>query len=107
MTSLAKRRARRRKAVSKRRSRPRSPRIVEARYERTLVKISRNISKVIDKALVPVLRDAAKREDAEIPPTFARDFGSVRIRIMRLVGKREVSPIVDQFGREKIGRAHV
>jgi SPP1 gp7 family putative phage head morphogenesis protein len=65
-----------------------------------LLKLVRTLVKRIKRTIDPHLRFAAKREDAEISTTFGADFGNLRIQIMRLVRSGEVSPIVDQFGRE-------
>jgi len=94
----------RRRGALKRRirkaSRPNPPRAVEARYERALVRLSRELSAEIDRAIQPYLADARAREDAAIASTFGYDFGNLRIKIMERVRLGKISPIVDQFGRE-------
>jgi SPP1 gp7 family putative phage head morphogenesis protein len=82
--------------------RPNTPRAAEARYERALVRLVRELVKIVNRTIQPHLRFAAKREreDAEISTTFGVDFGNLRIRIMRLIRSKRISPIVDQFGNE-------
>lgn len=98
------RRAQRRRRTRGRGPRPTSPRRVEQRYERALVKFSRELIAEVNRTIsvyVRQAREAAAREDAEIDTgTFGVDFGNLRIRIGRLVRGKRVSAIVDQWGRE-------
>lgn len=72
---------------------------MEIRYERALLRIVRSISSAINATLRPYLSGA--REDAEIDTgLLGHDFGTLRIRVARMVREGEISPIVDQFGRE-------
>lgn len=103
MASIAEARARRKAAVARRPRRgprPNTPRTVAARYERVLIRLVRELVKIVNRTIQPHLRHARAREDAEISATFGADFGNLRIRIMQLVRSRRISPIVDRFGRE-------
>lgn len=112
MPTLAELRAARRGRVKARKRtgpRPASPRTPEARYERALRGLNRALVREVDRTIQPYLNAArraesaaaSEREDAEINTgLFGTDFGTLRIRLGRMVREAAVSPIVDQFGRE-------
>jgi SPP1 gp7 family putative phage head morphogenesis protein len=97
------RRSQRRRRTRGRGPRPSTPGVVERRYERALVGLSRELAREINRTIQPYVKAAraAERSDAEINTAlFGADFGTLRIRIMRLVREKRIAPIVDQWGRE-------